>query len=530
MKIENGKIIITNPVIMNFLTLNKGNDNVIRLFEEVMENYCKTIDDFMENYDKTEKNKRDTTEMIKYLQEFERRQIESNKLIDEKLENITTTVNDKIASQIMGLMVTIDKNISGSINENIKRCLESDVANKNKELELTIKGELTTQIKEPLQKILSGFNGNNEILMREVRELERKVNEMMRTTLDKFQESKEISNLQKEILVEQVKKIPTISKDIFTEIVRPITERNDELEDVLASVQKDNLENLTIIKSNTQQILQKSLKEKYLSSEIGKEAQTTIHELLQRRLLESDGYDVDNCSVVKHSTDIVIKRVKSPPVRVEIKNYKYSVDKEEISKFLYDLQMTNNHGILVSLYTGIQGKRQTIELSQLPNGKFAIYLSYNNYNIDTIIDMLNLIYKLDSVLNLTSDGEIDGIRKLSQETVEKLKYMISSIETNILETKHHLKQATDSLNKIIMKQIENLVLEDKEFEIQKYICDYCKKDMKNKGGLTTHLMYCKYKKNAIIDEEDINVDEEIKKKPKRERAKNKKGDGETLML
>jgi hypothetical protein len=89
-----------------------------------------------------------------------------------------------------------------------------------------------------------------------------------------------------------------------------------------------------------------------------------------------------------HSCDILVQRDDFPDISIESKahgqNTGEKVRTREIEKFERDLLELDNHGIFVSIYSEIVGKG-SLEIKQLPNAKFAIYLSKNMFDVDTIL-------------------------------------------------------------------------------------------------------------------------------------------------
>lgn len=150
----------------------------------------------------------------------------------------------------------------------------------------------------------------------------------------------------------------------------------------------------------------------------------------------------------------------------------------------------NNQGIFVSLYTGIVGKG---ELEQLRNGKFAIYLANNNYNIDLIIDMIQLIYKLNSITNQCDDDGIDGNFKISTESMTRIQTYINDFNTKIDTIKAHMRHSMTLLNELTLELIEKVLVgqqQDYDKNKQQYQCQSCKQCL----GLVTHQKRCNKQK------------------------------------
>jgi hypothetical protein len=88
MEIENGKrVIITNSIIVEYLSKNKDNDILIRSLslENILLEFCRISQEFVDNYNKNERLKTTESNIIQYLQLFEKRQDELEKNIEEKI-------------------------------------------------------------------------------------------------------------------------------------------------------------------------------------------------------------------------------------------------------------------------------------------------------------------------------------------------------------------------------------------------------------------------------------------------------------
>ena len=129
----------------------------------------------------------------------------------------------------------------------------------------------------------------------------------------------------------------------------------------------------------------------------------------------------------------------------------------EIEKFERDLLENNNHGIFVSVYSDITGKG-SVEITQLPNAKFAIYLSKNMYDCDMISDMIYLLYKLDDII---STSATNSNLTLSPEMIMKIQNIVKSFAAKLTTVKTLLKDALALLNTIIMEQINMLLFDQK---------------------------------------------------------------------
>jgi hypothetical protein len=223
----------------------------------------------------------------------------------------------------------------------------------------------------------------------------------------------------------------------------------------------------------------------------GKAGEQRLSDELADKLTARDGYEVEIVSGIAHQCDIAVKRLGFPEIRIESKAHGDStgekVRAKEVARFQSDILALNMHGIFVSLHSNIVGKG-SIEVEQLTNGKFVIYLANNNYDIEQIVDMLRLLYKLDTY---TADTEGDGVR-FSNDTLKRVQLIISSLNDKIKATKSHLKESITLLNDVTMDMLERILISRDDDRKQDgaaaaFKCQHCDRTFNSKKGLATHI-------------------------------------------
>jgi len=144
------------------------------------------------------------------------------------------------------------------------------------------------------------------------------------------------------------------------------------------------------------------------------------------------------------------------------------------------------------LYSGIVGVGN-FEIQQLSNGKFAVYLSNNNFDIDIIVDMIHLLHKLDYIIDCAKN---DDCLRISTDALSRLQECVKDYGMKIQSAKSHLKETVSLLNEIQLDMIERLLLGSKhEATIHKdvirceHVCD-CGRKFGSKGALTLHRKAC----------------------------------------
>lgn len=225
----------------------------------------------------------------------------------------------------------------------------------------------------------------------------------------------------------------------------------------------------------------------------GEEGEKGLINILESKLHIRDGYAIQDVKSIAHSCDIVIKRDGYPDVRVESKAHGKETGENvrvaEVKKFESDLLALNNHGIFVSLYSGICGKG-AFEIELLPNNKFAVYLANNNYDGDTITEVLRLIYKLD---RFTSGPDSDNIT-ISTDSMMRIKAYLTDFNRKIDDLKTSLKNSIRILNEITLDLVEKAltghISDEPQAPTISYACDVCGQTCTSKAGLTLHKKRC----------------------------------------
>ena len=224
----------------------------------------------------------------------------------------------------------------------------------------------------------------------------------------------------------------------------------------------------------------------------GEEGESGIIHILECKLPLRDGYEILETKSKPHNCDALVKRVGFPDVRIEVKAHGRDtgecVRSEQVKRFESDLIGLNNHGIFVSLYSGIVGKAP-LEIDLLPTNKFAVYISNNNYDGDAIKEFINLIYKLDGFVS----GE-EGV-KISTEAMTRVKAHLIDFNTKITALKTNMKSSLEILNGFTFDIIEKLLssgcdMKPVPVSEPKFTCAKCAKDFSRASGLANHVKTC----------------------------------------
>lgn len=310
----------------------------------------------------------------------------------------------------------------------------------------------------------------------------------------------EIKNIMNESINKDINSvinnIPIIMKGIFTNDIS-----NTEILKNKIDIISNNITNLYDIKNqndnmnnNIKDIMSYVIKQKYNINTKGESAENEIYDLLCNSLRYRDGFSIERTNTISQSCDILIKKNKYPNIRLEVKAYGKDNGRKvpvcEVNKFKRDLEVNNDHGIMISLYSDIYGlKSHDIEI--LNNNKIALYLS-NTDSIDIILDSIYLIYKLNTLMPDVNDQK----SILSIEKITEIKDYINNYIKKIQDIKTGLNNVIKLVGDLDLVKIKSII--EGDIDIKESVkCIFCNKTFANPTNRKIHEEKCKNNGNTL---------------------------------
>jgi soluble cytochrome b562 len=398
-------------------------------------------------------------------------------------------------------LVTLLQNIPGKVETMIKSAKFSDLEMVNNNI-VEIRNKISEQIQQgKLQAVqISEVKNGIQAFIEEVDSIWEGIDD----------ESKKLDD--------QMKSLPTMIKGTLSEILKDlVAEKSHTLAVVkgissqVSAVERNNNDTKSqtaVLMKVCDNVVSKldSLSERLTlqnnSNRIkGQTGENKLYDKLCDRLTTRENFHIEQVTSQAHNCDFKISKLGYCDVRVETKAHGEKtgtkVRQNEVSRFQDDLLSTNSHGIMVSLYSQIVGKG-VMDIEQLSNGKFAIYLANNNFDCDVIYDMLQIIYKLDSFFNTNNKDSSGEFVKVPLETLRKVRLYMKDFVGKIDQAKTSAKEIINILNQVTFEKIEMLLMgghdqppsapstppESVSGDIR---CDTCDKIFKTKGGLANHM-------------------------------------------
>jgi hypothetical protein len=436
------EVVIKNKKIWNFYNDNKNIDietaNLffIDFFENIFNHSTKNIDkninaqilNYMNENQKqidniksnlsnmnesiTKLNNEFTNNMMLQFMNLKKEYIDDVKQI---VTNSSLTTNDKISS-------LIDKNNNHIIDKTtllINDIMPKNMDNINKQMQTTIKNFYALIMEET--KKLSKENSNEKSFNEFVNKLDTKYSTMLQS----------------------------IQQPLFSFFTASENRINNNI-DIL----KESSYNSTLTQNKLSEELTEFLGKYKNSSNKGKFGEENLSTILNSMY---ETAEIKDTTSLKSSGDFIMKRLDRPTIMFENKEYKNNIDKEEVAKFIVDIENQNTHGIFLSQYSGITFK-QNYQID-LHKGKVLVYVQHCEYSIDKIRIAVDIIDNLSVKLqDLNEDDENNTISKEILDSIND-EYQV------YIQQKETMMTVLKDFNKKMTLQIEDL----KFPELDKYL-------------------------------------------------------------
>ena len=262
----------------------------------------------------------------------------------------------------------------------------------------------------------------------------------------------------------------------------------------------DGIKEISTIAHSSQASVQEELKtflSKYsASSNKGKYAENNLYAVL------TDLYpsaEIQNTTGVKASGDFMLKRIDKPNIMLENKDYSRNIDKDEVSKFIRDIDTQNTNGIFISQYSGITFKNNYhIDVHK---GNILVYIQHCEYNPDRIRIAVDIIDYLATKVQELNVGESNNISKEILDSInDEYQGFISQRDLMLTSLKDFQKKMATQIDALKLPSLDRYLdtkyayVKERNFE-----CDLCHAFIgSSKQSLSAHKRGCKKKHHAPI--------------------------------
>ena len=492
--VERREIIISDERILRFYEKNKNIDivKINLLYIELFENILNASFDnsaVVNNILSTLHNQTHELSSIKYSTEAYRSDMRdmytlSINNIKSEIENIKSVFSNISGTLITKLYESKDSYVS-ELRELLKMMDIDTRQNMSVILEKQnniLQEKLIYLINETLPKTQS--NQYNEIINNFKREMDISFNE--------------IKSKDPHIIIE---KIGSIVEQKYNNLLLNINENIGQSENRL-NMNINNMRDISSKSGHTQESINEEII-KYINKHNNSCSKGTLGENLLYNILieELPVADIINTSNQTGKGDFIIKRKDKIDVLIETKEYTSNVKREEVEKFIRDVNKNDCHGVFISQKSGIVNKENyQIEVN---DNKILVYIHKMNYEGYKIGLGLRLIDMLSEKLKDTGSENIvipvDILKEINEEYIN-----LSNTKSKlIMELKEYSKKTLERYESINLNTLEKY-LSKHYANIKKnlYICEYCKEYKCEKLlSLARHKRACKKKCEKVLEEE-----------------------------
>ena len=426
------------------------------------------------------------------------------------LMNQVTSTNDIYKHELSSLKSIYTMNID-TIKKDIEN-INTVITNKIYESKDTYIKELREILKSRENESIININGtidkNNSAL---VNKLSLLLNDTLPTTITKHQT--ELIKDFKEDMLKTLNKVIEYDPNVTIDKISNIVE--NKYNNLAFNIQDQLIKNINTnedkITSSLLQIKELTIKSSTVQDKITEDLSTYLNKyktgILKGILGENRLYNIINdeylTSEIINTTnlggqgDLILKRPNRTPILFETKNYAINVKKDEVDKFIRDIDNTKYHGIMLSHSTGIIGK-DNFHID-IHNNNILIYIHKADYDISKIKLAVNTIDFLSDKILTMKDNKISIDEELLKDINNEYQQLILIKENLNNNLKEYYKKTLDihsnidlpSLNKFLSNFFAN---NNKNVKV----CEICKKyESTSLLSLARHTQSCKKKHNII---------------------------------
>lgn len=218
--------------------------------------------------------------------------------------------------------------------------------------------------------------------------------------------------------------------------------------------------------------------------------------------------EVQDTTGMKASGDFILKRLDKSPILVETKDYNHNINKDEIAKFIRDIDTQNMNGVFISQYSGISFKNNYhIDIHK---GNVLLYLQNCEYSPDKIRVAIDMVDNLSSKIQELNMEETNNISKdILDDINQEYQVFISQRETLQTTIKDFHKKMNSQIDSLKFSSLDKYL--DTKYAYVKernFTCDICNAFTgTNKQSLSAHKRGCR-KRNAatcVVAENSSNI-------------------------
>jgi hypothetical protein len=205
--------------------------------------------------------------------------------------------------------------------------------------------------------------------------------------------------------------------------------------------------------------------------------------------------EIINTTGSKASGDFILKRFDKPDIMIENKEYNYNIPKEEVSKFIRDVDTLNMSGIFISQHSGIAFK-QNFQID-VNKDNVLVYIQNCEYNADHIRIAVDIIDHLSPKLKdfHTDDDGYSISKDILDDINVDYQSFIAQKESLLTVLRDFTKRMNTHIEELSLPSLDRY-LEPKYAYVKDRLfkCELCNDfNGKSKQALSAHKRGCKKK-------------------------------------
>ena len=268
----------------------------------------------------------------------------------------------------------------------------------------------------------------------------------------------------------------------------------------------NNINSIKEMSSNSissQSVVQDELKlflSKYnASSNKGKYGENNLFSVLSSLFPSSE---ITDTTGTKASGDFIMKRMDKPTILFENKDYAHNINKDEVAKFIRDVETQNMNGVFMSQYSGISFKNNYhIDINK---GNILVYIQFCEYSPDKIRIATDIIDYLSSKVEELNLGETNNIPKQVLDDInDEYQIFLSQKETMIMTLRDFQKKMNTQIDAIKLPSLDKYLITKYAYvQNRNFGCDICKNFTgSSKQSLSAHQRGCRKKNlsNSVVE-------------------------------
>lgn len=212
--------------------------------------------------------------------------------------------------------------------------------------------------------------------------------------------------------------------------------------------------------------------------------------------------EIQDTTGMKAAGDFIMKRLDKKPILFENKEYKANIDKDEIAKFIRDIDTQNMNGIFLSQYSGIAFK-QNYQID-IHKGNVLVYVQNCEYSADRIRIAADIVDSLSIKIQELNVGETNNISKeILDDINEEYQAFIAQKESLLMCIKDFQKKMQSQIDSMTLPAMDKYL--DSKYAYVKsrdFICNICNVYTgSNRQSLSAHQRGCRKKhlSNSVVE-------------------------------